>query len=783
MNNPTSLDFASELLNSVTGSAILFDESYTIVYANNQAVNQFAKPGQNIIGVHLDDLLAQGYMTKIRSAQSHLDDNNQSIAFILDGFGRRLENSLRLIKDPQHQTNYIAWYQQDITHLNSGMGDITFEKLISQVSTYFLDAQETGFADITANVLSLIGEFMGVDRCFIFLNETNSNKAICSGCWCTPGISNFIQPNQQVDANSMPSFASILSDKLPVIIDRVSELSEDLLKEIDFLQEHGVKSILLTPMIYRGEIVGSMGYHMVKEERDWTDGDLSLLNFLSEIIIYSMKRNQMELELRESEDRYRMIVEDQTELICRFSPDLKLTFTNDTFNRFFNGDDFKDKSLTTLFAEDTIPLKELLTEISEQTPTRNYTHPIELEPDRKYLSWTIRAIYQNNDLKEFQAVGRDITNAHHTEIALQESEQKFRELVELFPQTVAIYQNGEVKYGNPAMMKMMACDSLDEINANAPNLISDEDKIKIGKYFENYQRYQTPIPEHFFLNLIRCNGEEFPAEMYVKESIYQGNQALIMICMDITERKLTENTLIQSIDKAQEANRTKSLFLATMSHELRTPLNSIIGFGKLLNKNKQANLTDSQIDYSARLIKNAEHLLVLISDVLDLSKVEAGQTDLFLSDIDLDKLIPEIIEQFTNKNSDIAIEYEAQPGANILYSDETKLQQILSNLISNAVKFTKEGSISIKLQKTRSSIEQIDVIDTGIGIPEHLHQKIFDAFMQAEVGANRRYEGTGLGLKISSKLCKLLNYDLTVDSELGKGSTFSIRLNNQPDKD
>jgi signal transduction histidine kinase len=238
--------------------------------------------------------------------------------------------------------------------------------------------------------------------------------------------------------------------------------------------------------------------------------------------------------------------------------------------------------------------------------------------------------------------------------------------------------------------------------------------------------------------------------------------------------------LLLAKEAAEQANRAKSTFLANMSHELRTPLGSIIGFANLLRKNKHANLQTQDLVYLERIQANGTHLLSLINAMLDLSKVEAGQTDLQITQVALDVLIPEVLEQLEGSKpySQVPLRATLPRAIAPVLTDASKLKQILINLVGNALKFTPEGTVTVRVEvepATRRPVS-IDVVDTGIGIPPERCEAIFEHFQQADNSTARKYGGTGLGLAISRALCQLLGYRLTVDSTVGEGSTFRIIL-------
>jgi signal transduction histidine kinase len=228
-----------------------------------------------------------------------------------------------------------------------------------------------------------------------------------------------------------------------------------------------------------------------------------------------------------------------------------------------------------------------------------------------------------------------------------------------------------------------------------------------------------------------------------------------------------------------EASQHKSQFLANMSHELRTPLNAIIGVSEMLREDAEAAKQDTEpVD---RVLGAGRHLLALINDILDLSKIEAGRMELQLETFPLAPLIADVvktIEPLAGKNANKVAAYcAAEIGA--MHADQMRLRQALLNLMSNANKFTERGNIAIEARQGQEDGRDcviIEVADTGIGMTPEQLGKLFQEFSQADASTTRKYGGTGLGLAISKRFCQMMGGDITVESEPGRGSTFTIRL-------
>ena len=260
-----------------------------------------------------------------------------------------------------------------------------------------------------------------------------------------------------------------------------------------------------------------------------------------------------------------------------------------------------------------------------------------------------------------------------------------------------------------------------------------------------------------------------------KDALEHANKELSDLLKELEEKS---KQLEVARTRAEEANQTKSAFLANVSHELRTPLNSVIGFTNIMLKNKAKNLKEQDLTYLDRILENGKHLLELIEDVLDLSRIEAGRMDVRRSPVSLEILIRETIAQIEGKliGKEIPIIAEMPSPMMPIETDPGKFKQVLINLLGNAIKFTEHGSIRVRVavdQVTRRPA-RVDIVDTGIGISRDQQQLIFEPFTQGDDKKTRKYGGTGLGLAISRTLCELLGYSMEVQSEVGVGSTFSI---------
>ena len=271
-------------------------------------------------------------------------------------------------------------------------------------------------------------------------------------------------------------------------------------------------------------------------------------------------------------------------------------------------------------------------------------------------------------------------------------------------------------------------------------------------------------------------------------AVVLGLAAALFVSRDIERRLRAEEEARKAKETAEAASRAKSEFLAMMSHELRTPLNSVIGFSNVLLRNRAGNMRERDLMYLRRIRAGGQHLLSLINEVLDLSKIEAGRMRVDRAPVALGSLVEDIIASFEGQTRDrpITLEPQVPPNLTPIMTDPAKLLQVMTNLIGNAVKFTERGSVVVRIVADQASRRplRIEVADTGIGIPADRQRAIFDAFEQVDSSTARQFGGTGLGLAVTKSLCDVLGYGLEVKSELGVGSVFSVILtaSGRPDR-
>jgi PAS domain S-box-containing protein len=369
-----------------------------------------------------------------------------------------------------------------------------------------------------------------------------------------------------------------------------------------------------------------------------------------------------------------------------------------------------------------------------------------------------------------------------------ESEEKFRGLVEQARVGVYIIQDERLAYVNPRMAEIFGYSQAEgtgmDMDGIAGIVGEDAEALKANMAL----RLSGKIQGSRVYRAVRKDGAPIAFEVNATPTVYRGRPAIIGTLDEITDRLRAQEELIRKTQenvRLQEesariaaVSKLKSQFLATMSHELRTPLNAILGLGQVLDQCAYGPLTEKQSEYTGGIIQSAGHLLSLINDILDLSKIEAGHEKIEPRLFSMDEVLRGSIVLVKERAARLGVEVEpyAGPPVGNFFADERRVKQILYNLLSNAVRFTPRGGrVGLKVRRDAAHL-CLEVSDTGIGIPDGMHEMIFESFTQIDSTLGREREGTGLGLALTRRLVEMHGGYITLRSAEGRGSTFTVWL-------
>lgn len=515
------------------------------------------------------------------------------------------------------------------------------------------------------------------------------------------------------------------------------------------------------------------------------------LNFRNEsiylVMLYDLTlRKQLFQQYSEKEKAYRELVENVSDIIYRSDYTGKFVYVNPTAMHVtgYTEKELIGSHFTNLVREDfRAKLLSFYTFQMEEGIQSTYVEFPIITKNKKeiWIGQTVDLHKTDNGKSEFIALCRDISDRKKAEKALILSEDKYRSIIEnLELGLLEVDKDGRIIKAYPQFCNLIGYTAA-EMEGKMANdlLLNEEGKKAIETEVEKRKKGQSSVYE---LELIRKDGTSVwvivsGAPFYNEKNEIAGT---VGIHLDISARKKMEEDLIHAKEIAEKSLHSKDLFVANMSHEIRTPMNAIVGMSRLL---ADSGLTEKQRDYVHAIQTSSENLLTIVNDLLDFSKLEAGKMELELIPEDLNRAVATAAQLWDLRLDEKGLIFEKNIDnklAGFYLFDPTRLNGILTNLLHNAFKFTRDGKITfnVKLEEQLENADRItfEVKDTGIGIPADKLAGIFESFTQAESSTTRKYGGTGLGLSIAKDFVKLMGGELHVASELGKGSRFYFTI-------
>ena len=691
---------------------------------------------------------------------------------------RNMTGFLQYIDRPIHTTNEnIDFFQ--VSNLLYQQTNISYSLLA------FLQCDDVTQV-VNKTLGDLLHQFLG-DRIYIFEINRKEQRQDCTYEVTAEGISKEQEFLSNIPWDPSTWWNHQIAERRAIILNTLDDMPEEAAEYRQTLEMQDIKSLMVVPLISKEEVWGYMGIDMVRTQRSWSNVDYQCFSSLANIISICIELRKSELQAKEdrlaldnSEKILRNIYKNLPAGVELYDKDGYLVDINDKELEIFGLSDKNEALGVNLFDNPNIPL-----EVKEKLRAKedvNFSINYDFSKINQYvdsrrngiinLTTKVTALYDSqNRFINYLFINIDTTETTNAYTKIQEFENLFLLIGDYAKVGFAHfnvltrdgyaqdtwYRNLGEKEGTPMPQVIgVYAHVVPEDQAVLKNFVGE---VKTGK--------ATSLRKE--VRVCRENGKYTWTSINVMVRDYRPQDGIIeMLCInyDITPLKETEQKLIIARDKAEELDRLKSAFLANMSHEIRTPLNAIVGFSSLLAETDSRN---ERQEYIKIVQENNELLLQLISDILDLSKIEAGTFNFVYTNVDVNETCAEIIKSMSMKVSKgVELIFEEPFPECYIYTDKNRFTQVISNFINNALKFTQQGCITLGYEQVSHQKIKFYVRDTGMGIPEEKQKSVFERFVKL----NTFVQGTGLGLSICKSIVSQMGGEIGVDSTEGVGSCF-----------
>lgn len=724
---------------------------------------------------------------------------------IIDKFGNShvLQISIKLVSIKKGTILYTCTDITERKRIEEALAHrLAIEQTIATISTNFINVAPDALDQEIERALQIIGTFTKVERSYILKISEDSQHIENTNQWCMSGITSQID-FQDLLIDSLPWICTKLKNLEIVHIPRVAEMPAKAKIEKAILQRQQIQSLIIVPMTYAGILVGCLGFDSVTSEKTWQEEDILFLKTMADIFANALIHQQM----NEKFQQFYRAVEQSANSIVITDKQGNIEYVNPKFTQ-----------LTGYNLEETLGQNPRILK-SGKTPSFTYQQLWKTinngqewrgefynKKKNGNFYWEFAAISPLRNsvgiITHFLGIKEDITERKQVEEALRKEKDKIRTYLDIAEVIfVTIDADQRISLINQKGCEILGYSEAEIIGKNwFDHFIQKPDKETIKAIFTKIMQGQLAELEYVENSIVTQQGEERIIAWH--NTILTDEEGKITGTLssgqDITQRKQVEQALLQEqallarrveertaeLSRANSelarASRLKDEFLANMSHELRTPLNAILAFSGTLQEQLLDSLTKKQINYLQNIEKSGQHLLNLINDILDLSKIEAGKMDLIIEPIFVKEVCQSslnFVKQLASKKH-LKIVLDLESTIVDFYGDNLRLKQILVNLLSNAIKFTPDGGKLglMVVSEPKKEVVLFTVWDTGIGIAEADMTKLFQSFVQIDSGLSRRYEGTGLGLALVRRLTEMHGGSISVASEVDKGSHFTVSL-------
>ncbi len=632
----------------------------------------------------------------------------------------------------------------------------------------------------------LLNQFLG-DRIYIFEINRKEQRQDCTYEVTAEGISKEQEFLSNIPWDPSTWWNHQIAERRAIILNTLDDMPEEAAEYRQTLEIQDIKSLMVVPLISKEEVWGYMGIDMVRTQRSWSNVDYQCFSSLANIISICIELRKSELQAKEdrlaldnSEKILRNIYKNLPAGVELYDKDGYLVDINDKELEIFGLSDKNEALRVNLFDNPNIP-----SEVKEKLRAKedvDFSIDYDFSKISQYvntrrngiinLTTKVTALYDSqNQFINYLFINIDTTETTNAYTKIQEFENLFLLIGDYakvgFAHFNVLTRDGYAQdtwYRNLGEKEGIPMPQVIGVYAH----VVPEDQAVLKKFVGEVKTGKaTSLRKE--VRVCRENGKYTWTSINVMVRDYRPQDGIIeMLCInyDITPLKETEQKLIIARDKAEELDRLKSAFLANMSHEIRTPLNAIVGFSSLLAETDSRN---ERQEYIKIVQENNELLLQLISDILDLSKIEAGTFNFVYTNVDVNETCAEIIKSMSMKVSKgVELIFEEPLPECYIYTDKNRFIQVICNFINNALKFTQQGSITLGYERVSHQKIKFYVRDTGMGIPEEKQKSIFERFVKL----NTFVQGTGLGLSICKSIVSQMGGEIGVDSTEGIGSCF-----------
>ncbi|MEA1848797.1 PAS domain S-box protein [Chryseobacterium sp. MHB01] len=665
---------------------------------------------------------------------------------------------------------------------------LEFQNLLMDISSEYINIPIEKVSQSVNKSLKEMSEFVHADRAYIF--RYDFAEKTCSNVYeyCNEGITPQIDNLQDIPLEMMGDWVEINKKGGSIYYPDVDELPESEIKEI--LQAQDIKSLFVIPAMMQNECLGFVGFDFVKDYHNLSDTEKNLLTIFTQVLVNVRERLVLERNLSRTVEMLKKLLANLQSGILMEDEKRQIIFTNDLFCNMFNipvsADDMIGLDCTnsaeeskTLFKNEEYFVQRINKILEEKKIVTNEL--LEMKNgrflERDYIPIFINDRYQGHLWKY-----NDISERKRAEDHLRRQEEKYRNIIaNMNLGLIEVDNNQMIQYANQSFCDVSGFEADELIGKNPSQLfLYGENNMKFLE--EQIELRKKGVSSVYQLPVKNKRGEiRWWAISGAPNYDDQGNLlGSVGIHLDITDQKKLEEELKLQRAKALEASKAKEVFLANMSHEIRTPLNAIIGF---LRELKRAGVSGSQQEFLDYSYNASQHLLSIINNILDISKIESGEMLLENKNFSLKESIENVITILKPKAREKGLMLTTSFSDKlypVFKGDPSKIEQVLYNILGNALKFTNQGKIAVDCKVLQDLPHQqtfsIVITDTGIGMSEEYVRSIFKKFNQEDSSISRKYGGTGLGMSITKELIHLMKGEIDVKSEKNVGTSITIQL-------